>query len=79
MKSHVMNRINSDSAESLTVSQMLWIVFTVVLVLYVGQLLYQAISQKGKSIADCLNDSNNLFQTSGKQDCTDSTGTVPGT
>lgn len=77
MKTHMMNRINSDSAESLTVSQILWIVFTVVLVLYVGQLIYQAVSQKGRAIADCLNDSNALFQGSAEQGCADSEGTMP--
>lgn len=66
MKNKFMNRINSDTAESLTISQILWIVFTVVLVLFVGKLFYDAISKKGSNIAKCINDSNTLFDGTGK-------------
>ena len=61
MKNRFMSRVNSDSAESLTISQILWIVFTVVLVLAVGTLLLNAISRKGRNIAKCIEQSTTLF------------------
>lgn len=61
MKNRFMSRVNSDSAESLTISQILWIVFTVVLVLAVGTLLRNGITSKGKKIAKCIDKSNTLF------------------
>lgn len=67
MKEKLTRRMNSDTAESLTVSQILWIVFTVVLVLFVGQLLYKAISSKGAAVADCIDQSNTLFDKVGSQ------------
>lgn len=63
MRNKIRSRFNDDTAESLTISQILWIVFTVVLVLFVGGLIYKAISSKGAAIADCLDKSNTLFQT----------------
>lgn len=67
MTERLTKRMNSDTAESLTVSQILWIVFTVVLVLFVGQLLYKAISSKGAAVADCIEKSNTLFNQDGSQ------------
>lgn len=71
MNERFKNRMNSDSAESLTISQILWIVFTVVLVLFIGQLLYKAISKKGAAVADCIENSNTLFDKVGS-DCANS-------
>lgn len=73
-KERIMNRVNSDSAESLTISQLLWIVFTVVLVLFIGQLLYKAISKKGENIADCIEKSNSLFDQMGAGKCDSAAG-----
>lgn len=66
MRNKIRSRFNDDTAESLTISQILWIVFTVVLVLFVGGLIYKAISSKGAAIANCLDKSNELFQTTDK-------------
>lgn len=77
MNERFKNRMNSDSAESLTVSQILWIVFTVVLVLYVGQLLYKAISEKGMGVANCLENSNTLFESVSGTDCSNSAPKAP--
>lgn len=68
------NRMNSNTAESLTISQILWIVFTVVLVLFVGRLIYNAVSAKGQSVAECIEKSNTLFNTSNADDCWKSSG-----
>lgn len=73
MKNKFANRINSDSAESLTVAQILWIVFTVVLVVYVGTLIYNAISKKGDAVSKCIEDSNNIFA-GADQKCKDFSG-----
>lgn len=70
MRNKIRSRFNDDTAESLTISQILWIVFTVVLVLFVGGLIYKAVSSKGEAIANCLDNSNTLFQTTDKNpDC----------
>lgn len=69
MKNRFMSRVNSDSAESLTISQILWIVFTVVLVLAVGTLLLNAIRSKGTKIAKCINESNTLFNNTPNPAC----------
>ncbi len=69
MKNKFANRINSDSAESLTVSQILWIVFTVVLVIYVGSLLFKAIQKKGDGASECIENSNNLFAGKASDKC----------
>ena len=69
MKNRFMSRVNSDSAESLTISQILWIVFTVVLVLAVGTLLLNAIKSKGTKIADCIDKSNTLFNATKNTAC----------
>ena len=61
MPKNFSSRFNDDTAESLTISQILWIVFTVVLVMAVGTVLMKAISDKGKAVGDCINNSNNLF------------------
>lgn len=57
----IKNRMNSDTAESLTISQILWIVFTVVIVLAVGSVILKAVTNKGKTVADCINQSNTMF------------------
>ena len=69
MKNRFMSRVNSDSAESLTISQILWIVFTVVLVLAVGTLLLNAIRSKGRKIAECINQSTTLFHDAKDKTC----------
>ena len=61
MSKNFSSRFNDDTAESLTISQILWIVFTVVLVMAVGKIIMDAITEKGKAVGDCINNSNNLF------------------
>lgn len=61
IKERFMNRVNSDRADSNSVSMILWIVFTVVLVITVGGLIFNAVKKKGQSVADCINDSNSVF------------------
>ena len=61
MPKNFSSRFNDDTAESLTISQILWIVFTVVLVLAVGKIIMDAVRNKGKAVGDCINKSNALF------------------
>lgn len=61
MPKNFSSRFNDDTAESLTISQILWIVFTVVLVMAVGTVIMKAITNKGKTVGDCITNSNNLF------------------
>ena len=61
MPKNFSSRFNDDTAESLTVSQILWIVFTVVLVMAVGKVIMDAITKKGQAVGDCIKNSNNLF------------------
>ena len=61
MPKNFSSRFNDDTAESLTVSQILWIVFTVVLVMAVGKVIMDAITKKGNDVAGCIKNSNNLF------------------
>lgn len=61
MKNRLTQRMSSDTAESLTISQIVWIVFTIVVVLAITQKLYPAITGKGDAIKDCINQSNTLF------------------
>ena len=61
MPKNFSSRFNDDTAESLTISQILWIVFTVVLVIAVGKVLMDAITKKGQAVGDCIKKSNALF------------------
>ena len=61
MPKNFSSRFNDDTAESLTISQILWIVFTVALVLVVGKVIFDAVTAKGKAVGDCIKNSNNLF------------------
>ena len=69
MPKNFSSRFNDDTAESLTVSQILWIVFTVVLVIAVGKILMDAITKKGKAVGDCITNSKNLFSGTADPKC----------
>ena len=69
MPKNFSSRFNDDTAESLTISQILWIVFTVVLVTVVGTYIMKAITQKGNDVAGCIRNSNNLFGGSADPKC----------
>lgn len=76
MPKNFSSRFNDDTAESLTISQILWIVFTVVLVIAVGKIIMDAITKKGQDVGDCIKNSNNLFGTA-DSDCGGKTATTP--
>jgi hypothetical protein len=61
LKERFMNRINSDRADSTSVSMILWIVFTVVLVITVGGIIFNAVKNKGTSVGNCISNSNTVF------------------
>ena len=69
MPKNFSSRFNDDTAESLTISQILWIVFTVVVVMAVGTIIMKAVTAKGKTVGDCINNSNNLFSGTADPKC----------
>lgn len=77
MPKNFSSRFNDDTAESLTISQILWIVFTVVLVIAVGKVLMDAISEKGKAVGDCIKDSSNLFGGTADPKCSGTAAPAP--
>lgn len=77
MPKNFSSRFNDDTAESLTISQILWIVFTVVAVMAVGTIIMKAITDKGKAVGECINNSNNLFDGTADPKCGGSTTTTP--
>lgn len=69
MKNYLTERISSDTAESLTISQIVWIVFTIVVVLAITQKIYPAIVGKGDGVKSCINQSNTLFTAKNSTEC----------
>lgn len=67
LKQRFINRVNSDRADSNSVSMILWIVFTVVLVITVGGIIYKAVSDKGNAVGKCIQASGTSFKS--KKDC----------
>ena len=62
----ILSRIANDRGDNNTISILLWIVLVLVLVTFVGKILYDAISKKSEDVAKCIEDSNNVFGGSGK-------------
>lgn len=56
------NRLNSDKAESLTVSQILWIVFTVLVVISVTTMIAKTVGNKSRDMDKRIQDSNGDVQ-----------------
>ena len=52
MLDNIKSRISSDSADSNTISMILWISLAVVLVLAVGSIIYNAVSNKANEIGN---------------------------
>jgi hypothetical protein len=69
LKERFMNRINSDRADSTSVSMILWIVFTVVLVITVGGIIFNAVKNKGTDVGNCITHSNTLLAHNFSADC----------
>lgn len=61
LKQRFINRVNSDRADSNSVSMILWIVLTVVLVLTVGGIIFNAVKKKGDAVGKCIEKSDTLF------------------
>jgi hypothetical protein len=66
MMNVIKNRISSDRGDSNTISIILWIVFTVVLVIAVGKIIFDAVKARGDKVAACIKNSNNVFTTTQK-------------
>lgn len=56
------NRLNSDKAESLTVSQILWIVFTVLVVISVTTMIAKTIGNKSREMDKRITDADGDVQ-----------------
>ena len=61
LKQRFINRVNSDRADSNSVSMILWIVLTVVLVITVGGIIFNAVRRKGMAVGECIDKSDYLF------------------
>ena len=76
LKQRFINRVNSDRADSNSVSMILWIVLTVVLVLTVGGIIFKAVNSKGTAVGECIDQSGSLFNKATKDgakiDCSNS-------
>lgn len=57
----IKQRFNSDSGESISVAQLLWIMFAVVIVIGLGTYLYNAMHAKARDTADCINKANSYI------------------
>jgi hypothetical protein len=57
---NIQNRLNSNRADSNTVSIIVWISITVLLVLAVGKEISKAVLDKGKEISKDINDAGTI-------------------
>lgn len=55
-------RVESDRADSGTVSQILWIALTVVLVIGVATIIGKAVADKGKKVGETIESSDTEFE-----------------
>lgn len=65
MLENIKNRISSDSADSNTISMILWISLAVVLVLAVGSIIYNAVSNKATEIGNDIQNAEADWQGGG--------------
>ena len=54
----ITQRFNSDSGESVSVSQLLWIMMAVIIVIGIGGYIYTAMKAKVVKTADCIDKAN---------------------
>lgn len=54
----ITQRFNSDSGESISVAQLLWIMMAVIVVIGIGSYLYAAMKQKAKETSTCITNAN---------------------
>ena len=57
----ITQRFNSDSGESISVAQLLWIMFAVVIVIGLGTYLYKAMHKKAGETATCITNANSYI------------------
>lgn len=72
LKKRFINRVNSDRADTNSVSMILWIVLTVVLVITIGAIIYNTIKNKATAVGHCIDQSNTLFSSYNNTSCTNS-------
>lgn len=65
MLDNIKSRISSDSADSNTISMILWISLAVVLVLAVGSIIYNAVSNKATEIGNDIQNAEADWQGGG--------------
>ena len=61
----ITQRFNSDSGESISVAQLLWIMFAVVIVIGIGSFIYSSMKTKATETAKCIDKANSYIN--GKQ------------
>ena len=54
----IKQRFNSDSGESVSVSQLLWIMMAVIIVIGIGGFIYSVMKTKAQKTADCIDRAN---------------------
>ena len=54
----IKQRFNSDSGESVSVSQLLWIMMAVIIVIGIGGFIYSTMKTKAQKTADCIDRAN---------------------
>ena len=57
----IKQRFNSDSGESISVAQFLWIMFAVVIVIGLGAYIYGAMQKKAAATAQCIDNANSYI------------------
>lgn len=60
----ITQRFNSDSGESVSVSQLLWIMMAVIIVIGIGGFIYSAMKTKAGKTAECINNANTYINDS---------------
>lgn len=65
----IKEKLTSNRGDNNTISQILWIVLTVVLVITVGRAIYNAVNKKGEKAANCIENSNTVFKGTDNEDC----------
>lgn len=69
IKNKFINKVKSNRGDSNSISQILWITLTVVLVLVVGGVIYNAVSKQASKASDCITNANIVFTGNSSNNC----------
>lgn len=62
MIKNIKKRVRSNRADANSVSQIIWIALAAVIAIALGNLLYNAIMDKGQDVSNKIKDSDTLFK-----------------